>query len=130
MLSQNEIIGAILSANSFVAGLFFRDQIENFKTSWEKVQFWSLLFVIFVTGFVVPIVYVIAVVTGWIYHKIFAKLHLGFIFKYIVFRRKLNYDYERGQEIHKIASRMNPKWYQIEKRIFVWIDKWVKNNYG
>lgn len=130
MLSHNEIITAIISANSFLAGLFLRDQIENFKTSWEKVQFWSLFLVILITGFVVLIAYVFAVVTEWIYHKIFAKLHLGFIFKYIVFRRKLNYDYEIGQEIHKIASRMNPRWYQIEKIIFVWIDKWVKNNYG
>lgn len=123
------IIQAIFCIQFFFAGHYFASEMRWARTKAEKALVYLTVFSIGLAGTLILAIGAILYPLGWIWHKVIRKYHIWFIVKYILLKRPLDYNRERGEELHQRAIELNPKWYQIDDRIFVWINNWVDPNY-
>lgn len=130
MKTTQLIIQAILMIQCYIAGIFWEDQRPGMSTATEKVYRVLITISIAALGVLWGIAYIIIGIGGFLYHRFWVYFHLPFLFKYIIFKRHFPYKHERGKMMHELALKLNPKWYQVSNRIYVFIDNWVYINFG
>lgn len=123
------IIQAVFCIQFFFAGHYFASEMRWAMTKTDKALVYIIVFSIGLAGALMLAIGAVLYPLGRIWQKVVVKFHLWFIVKYILLKRPLDYNRERGEELHQRAIELNPKWYQIDHRIFVWINNWVDRNY-
>ena len=115
---------------AFVCGIYFGDKYgKNLKFK-EKARLWSAVFLIFIFGEIMGVLVILLTVIGFFYHQFWRQLHLGFIFKYRVFKRPI-LDYEPGK-VNILKAELikpRPKWWRFGERINRNNVKWIIDYY-
>lgn len=122
----NRLTIEIVSATHlFAAGYVFKQQIEWAKGFREILMAYLLMFSTLFFASVIFALWVLFLILGALYHRVYNGLHLGFMLRYMIFKQPLEFDELRYKIIKAKADKMRPKWYQFGDKIFVYCVRWA-----
>jgi hypothetical protein len=113
----------------FLAGMYFQDKFFWADGAIERIKVIFAVIGIIILGEIAGVFAIVIMIFGFIHHRMWDKLHLSFIIKYMVFKRPLLYDKLKYGILKQHADELHPAWYNFDDRIFKHCVYWALKKY-